>query len=37
MGVIIVCEAENQYTLMALRSYADSFLHAIRVSIENVV
>ena len=36
MGVIIICEAENTYTLMALRSFADSFLHAIEVSIENV-
>ena len=36
LGVIIICEAENTYTLMALHSFADSFLHAIKVSIENV-
>ena len=35
IGVIIICEAQNEYTLMALRSYAKSFLHAIEVSIEN--
>jgi len=37
MGAIIICEAEDEYTLMALRSYADSFLHAIQVSIENLM
>jgi len=35
IGAMIVCEAENQYTLLALRSYAESFLHAIEVSIKN--
>lgn len=37
MGVVIICEAEGVYTLMALRSYAESFLHALRVSIENIM
>ena len=37
MGAIIICEAEDEYTLMALRSYADSFLHAIQVSIKNIL
>jgi sarcosine oxidase gamma subunit len=36
ISVMIVCEAENRYTLMALRSYAASFLHALEVSIKNV-
>ena len=36
IGAMIVCEAEDQYTLMALRSYAASFLHALEVSIKNV-
>lgn len=36
ISVMIVCEAENQYTLMALRSYAGSYLHALEVSIRNV-
>jgi len=36
IGTIIVCEAEQEYTLMALRSYAGSFLHAIELSIKNV-
>jgi heterotetrameric sarcosine oxidase gamma subunit len=36
IGAMIVCEAEDQYTLMALRSYAESFLHALEVSIKNV-
>lgn len=36
IGTIIVCDAENEYTLMALRSYAESFLHTIEVSIKNV-
>ncbi len=37
IGAIIICEAKDEYTLMALRSYADSFLHAIQVSIENIL
>jgi len=37
MGAIIICEAVDEYTLMALRSYAASFLHAIQVSIENIL
>jgi heterotetrameric sarcosine oxidase gamma subunit len=37
IGVLIVCDAENVYTLMALRSYARSFLHALEVSINNVL
>jgi sarcosine oxidase subunit gamma len=36
MGAIIICEQENEYTLMALRSFADCFLHEIQLSIENV-
>lgn len=36
IGVMIVCEAENQYLLMALRSYAGSFLHALEVSLANL-
>ena len=36
IATIIVCEAENRYTLMVLRSYAESFLHAIDVSMRNV-
>ncbi len=36
MGVIIVCEAKDEYTLMALRSYAKSFLHSIVISINNI-
>ncbi len=36
ISAIIICEAENEYTLMALRSYAESFLHAVEVSIKNV-
>ena len=36
IGAIVVCETEDRYTLMALRSYAGSFLHALEVSIRNV-
>ncbi len=37
ISAMIVCECENEYTLMAPRSYAASFLHAIEVSIRNVM
>lgn len=36
INAIIICDAVNEYTLMAARSYAQSFLHSLEVSIKNL-
>ena len=36
MATIIVHESEGSYLLLSLRSFADSFLHAVTTSIENI-
>jgi len=36
MGVIILREDENSFLLMSLRSFANSFLHAVTTSINNI-
>lgn len=36
LAVIILCEADDQYLLLSPTSSADSFLHAIEISLHNV-
>ncbi len=37
LGVIVLCEGHDNYFLMSPRSSARSFLHALEISIENVL